>query len=140
MSKVSIGPLAYGVEQCHDVGMNTSANEFAAKNSDRNKTITMAVYALQALSFMFVITFLIAIIINYIKHDDVRGSWLESHFRWQMRSFWFGLLWMSIGLISSFILVGYLLLFANTVWLIYRIIKGWLRLSEGREMYSLDDG
>ncbi|MBT2969462.1 MAG: hypothetical protein KME56_09220 [Candidatus Thiodiazotropha sp. (ex Ctena orbiculata)] len=120
--------------------MNLSASQIDANNNDRDKNLTMAVYALQAISFLFVVTFLVAVIINYVKRDDVRGSWLESHFRWQIRTFWFSLLWMSIGFVTSFILVGYLLLFANAIWLIYRIIKGWLRLSEGREMYSLSNG
>ncbi|MET0070482.1 MAG: hypothetical protein ABW096_10610 [Candidatus Thiodiazotropha sp.] len=120
--------------------MNLSASQIDADNSDRDKHVTMAVYALQAISFLFVITYLVAVIINYVKRDDVRGSWLESHFRWQIRTFWFSLLWMSIGFVTAFILVGYLLLFANAVWLIYRIIKGWLRLSEGREMYSSSNG
>ncbi|MEW8584603.1 MAG: hypothetical protein AB2531_02480, partial [Candidatus Thiodiazotropha sp.] len=124
----------------HGVGMNLSASQIDANNNDRDKNLTMAVYALQAISFLFVVTFLVAVIINYVKRDDVRGSWLESHFRWQIRTFWFSLLWMSIGFVTSFILVGYLLLFANAIWLIYRIIKGWLRLSEGREMYSLSNG
>lgn len=116
--------------------MNSSTNTLSSNHSDPGKTITMVIYALQAVSFLFVITFLVAVIINYIKRDDVRNSWLESHFRWQIRTFWFTLLWMILGYLTLFILVGYLVLFANSIWLIYRIIKGWLRLSEGREMYT----
>jgi uncharacterized membrane protein len=115
------------------------ANAINNRHSDRQKTIAMVVYALQALSFLFIITFLVAIIINYLKRDDVRKSWLESHFRWQIRTFWFSLLWTALGFLTLFILIGYLVLFANTVWLIYRIVKGWLRLTEGREMYNMDD-
>ncbi|MES9814030.1 MAG: DUF4870 family protein [Candidatus Thiodiazotropha sp.] len=117
--------------------MNGSAKVINSIHSDREKTIAMVVYALQALSFLFVITFLIAVIINYVKRDDVRNSWLESHYRWQIRTFWFSLLWIVIGYLTTFILIGYLVLMINMVWLIYRIIKGWLRLSEGREMYGM---
>lgn len=54
-------------------------------------------YALQAIGFFVGITYIVAIIINYVKRDDVKGTWLESHFRWQMRTFWFSLLWAIIG-------------------------------------------
>ncbi|MES9923313.1 MAG: DUF4870 domain-containing protein [Candidatus Thiodiazotropha endolucinida] len=119
--------------------MNGSTKAINSIHSDREKTIAMVVYALQALSFLFVITFLVAVIINYVKRDDVRNSWLESHYRWQIRTFWFSLLWIVIGYLTIFILIGYLVLFVNMVWLIYRIIKGWLKLSEGREMYGISN-
>ncbi|MEJ2394215.1 MAG: hypothetical protein P8Z77_05420, partial [Candidatus Thiodiazotropha sp.] len=63
------------------------------------------------------------------------GTFLASHFTWQIRTFWYGLLWGAIGLISHFFLISYLILLANTVWILYRIIKGWLRLSEGKALY-----
>ncbi|MCG8428739.1 MAG: hypothetical protein MI754_15395 [Chromatiales bacterium] len=104
--------------------------------SDSEKTLTMVVYGLQAAAFLFVITPLIGIIINYVKRDDVRGTWLESHFRWQMRTFWYGLLWSIIGIITTFIIIGYVVWLANIVWIIYRIAKGWIRLAENKPMYS----
>ena len=97
--------------------------------------ITHIVYLLQALSFIFGITYIFAIIVNYVKLDDVRGTWLESHFRWQIRTFWFSLLWFVIGVASFVIVVGYFILLANTIWMIYRIIKGWLRLNDNKSMY-----
>jgi len=99
------------------------------------KTITTIVYALQAVSFFIGITFIAAVILNYIKKDDVQGTWLASHFRWQIRTFWFGILWSIIGAIMLVVAVGYFILIANMIWIVYRIIKGWLRLSEGKEMY-----
>jgi uncharacterized membrane protein len=66
----------------------------------------------------------------------VQGTWLESHFLWQIRTFWYGLLWGVIGMLLLVLVVGYFILIANTIWLLYRIIKGWLRLSEGKEMYT----
>ena len=98
------------------------------------KNIATAVYALQAVSFLLVITYFIAVILNYIKRDDVRGTWLESHFRWQIRTFWFGLLWFALGGLTFFIVIGWAILFAASLWLIYRILKGWLNLNDGKPM------
>jgi len=106
-----------------------------AENLQSAKNITTAVYALQALGFVFGITFVVAVVLNYIKREDVRGTWLESHFRWQIRTFWYGLLWSVLGTLLAIILIGWFIWAAAVVWVIYRIAKGWLRLSEGREMY-----
>lgn len=108
------------------------------RNLEREVTLTVGVYALQAASFLFVITLLIGVIINYVKRDDVRGTWLESHFRWQIRTFWFVLLWSIIGFITTVILIGYVILFINAVWLIYRIAKGWLSLQDEKGLYPED--
>ncbi len=96
--------------------------------------LTQIIYVLYALSYVAGITAIIGIIINYIKKEDVAGTWLESHFRWQIRTFWFGLLWAVIGAITAFVLVGFVILFANFVWIIYRIVKGWLNLNDGKPM------
>jgi uncharacterized membrane protein len=92
------------------------------------------VYALQALGFLNGITWIVAVIINYVKKDDVAGTWLESHVRWQIRTFWFGLLWGVIGGVLTLVLIGFVVLFADAVWIIYRIAKGWLNLAENRPM------
>lgn len=102
------------------------------------KTLTALIYGLYALSFLIGITCIVAIVMNYIKLDDARGTWLESHFRWQMRTFWFGLLWGVIGGVTSFILVGVPILIATAIWVIYRIVKGWLNLNDGKPMYAGD--
>ena len=103
----------------------------------RLKTITMVVYGLQAASFALGVTLLVAIIINYVKKEDVAGTWLASHFRWQMRTFWFGLAWMALGLLTLLLVVGYGILVATGVWFIYRIVKGGLNLLDGKEMYGV---
>lgn len=97
--------------------------------------LTHVVYGLLAACYFTAITALIAVIINYVKIDDVRGTWLESHFRWQIRTFWWGLVWVAVGSVLTIILVGWAILAAVAVWGIYRIAKGWLNLSEGKEMY-----
>ena len=85
-------------------------------------------------AFLFGWPSIIAVIMNYIKQGEARGSYLESHFRWQIRTFWFGLLWGVLGGLLVFVLVGFAVLFADAVWIIYRIVKGWLNLSENRPM------
>ena len=102
-------------------------------NESKNtaKTLAFIVYALQILAFINGITAIIGVVINYVKLDDVKGTWLESHFRWQIRTFWFGLLWGIIGLLGMFVFgLGIIILAANLVWLIYRIVKGLLCLNE----------
>jgi len=96
------------------------------------KNIAMVVYALQALSFLWGVTAIIGIVINYVKREDARGTLYESHFEWQIRTFWWGLLWGVVGVILMFVLVGFFVLFATWVWVIYRVVKGWLKLNEGK--------
>ena len=119
-------------------------------------TWTQAIYALHAFSLLTGIlgaatvvgAFLtgwpsiIAVILNYVKRSDVRGTWLESHFRWQIRTFWYGLLWVSLcGLfvvltLGIGILIAWLPLAIVGCWFVYRIVRGWLALRDGRPMYG----
>ncbi|HDP24964.1 MAG TPA: hypothetical protein ENN34_05920 [Deltaproteobacteria bacterium] len=120
--------------------MNQGAPIMDDEKARSLKTITTVVYALQAASFLLGITFIVAVIINYVKKSDVQGTWLESHFLWQIRTFWFGFLWSVFGLLTVFMIVGYYVLIANAIWIIYRIVKGWLRLADSREMYVTAQG
>ena len=104
------------------------------------KKYTYMVYISQALSFVTLVTAVVGLIINYIKRDDVRDSWLESHFRWQQATFWYGLLWTMLGVLTTWILVGYAVLAMVAIWLIYRIARGWIYLVDGKEMYLLTSG
>ncbi len=109
-----------------------------ALTSDREKslkTLTTVIYALYAASFLIGITAIVAIVMNYVKRGDVAGTYLESHFRWQIRTFWFSLLWGLLGVILLPVIVGWFILVANIVWVIYRIVKGWLHLNDGKAMY-----
>jgi uncharacterized membrane protein len=85
---------------------------------------------------------IIAVILNYVKRDEARGTWIESHFRWQIRTFWFGLLWvmlcvffvimtLGLGILVAWIPLGFI-----TVWFIYRIVRGWIALNARRPMYT----
>lgn len=101
-----------------------------------NKTVTTVIYGLYALSLLIGVTSLFAIVMNYIKRSDVAGTYLESHFRWQIRTFWFGLLWAFIGAVTLILAVGWFVLIADLIWFIYRIVKGWLNLNENKPMYA----
>ena len=85
---------------------------------------------------------IIAVILNYVKRSEARGTWLESHFRWQIRTFWFGLLWVVVcalfvvGTLGIGIIVAWLPLGVVGLWFIYRIVRGWLALTDRRPMYT----
>jgi uncharacterized membrane protein len=118
-------------------------------------TWTKVVYALHAFSLLTGIigtatvvgAFLtgwpsiIAVVLNYIKRSEARGTWLESHFRWQIRTFWFGLLWISLcgAFIIATLGIGLLFVWLPItlvgLWFVYRIVRGWVTLSDRRPMY-----
>ena len=85
---------------------------------------------------------IIAVIVNYVKRSDVRGTWLETHFRWQIRTFWFGLLWVTlcglfiVATLGIGLLIAWLPLTLVGLWFIYRVARGWLRLRDHRPMYE----
>ena len=85
---------------------------------------------------------IIAVILNYVKRGEARGTWLESHFRWQIRTFWFGLLWVVlcvlfvVGTLGVGIIIAWVPLAIVTVWFIYRIVRGWLALNSRQMMYT----
>ncbi|HEY7518283.1 MAG TPA: hypothetical protein VIE36_08320 [Methylomirabilota bacterium] len=118
-------------------------------------TMTHVIYALHAFSLLVGIVgaasvvgafllgwpSLIAVVLNYVKRSDVRGTWLDSHFRWQIRTFWFGLLWVAICILFVVVTLGVGILLAWIplavvgLWFIYRIARGWLALLDRRPMY-----
>jgi uncharacterized membrane protein len=85
---------------------------------------------------------LIAVVLNYVKRDEARGTWLESHFRWQIRTFWYGLLWvvLCLGFVVLTLGVGVLIVWVPLavvgLWFIYRVVRGWMRLVDRRPMYA----
>ena len=98
------------------------------------KKIVWLSYLLYAAGLISGITAIVAIVLDYIKRDDVRGTWLESHFTWQIRTFWWSLLWMGLGLLTSVVFIGIPIMFAATVWFIYRLVKGMLYLYDQRSL------
>ena len=79
---------------------------------------------------------IIAVILNYVKRSEVRGTWLDSHFSWQIRTFWFALLWLAAGGVLFLTVIGIpaavVLWFGTGIWVLYRIIRGWLALSSSK--------
>ena len=107
-----------------------------SEDLQKARDLTQIVYFLYAVSLFNGITAIIALIINTLKRDDVAGTWLESHFRWQMRTFWFAVLWCLIGWLTVFILVGFVIWGAAGIWVIYRIVKGMLNFYDNKPMYQ----
>jgi len=117
---------------------------------------TEAIYALHALSLLtgilgaativgaFLIGWpsIIAVIFNYVKRSEARGTWLESHFQWQIRTFWYGLLWVSLCFLFVMLTLGIGVIFVwlplgiVSLWFVYRIARGWLALRDGKPMDS----
>ena len=96
------------------------------------KTLATVIYGLYALSLFIGISAIVAIVLDYIKLEDARGTWMESHFRWQIRTFWWSLLWLVLGAATFVILIGWVILGVACVWFIYRIAYGWLKLNDGK--------
>jgi uncharacterized membrane protein len=115
-------------------------------------TLTHVIYGLHAFSALtgllgaaFIVTAflsgwpsIIAVILNYVKRSDVRGTWLDSHFSWQIRTFWFAVLWVVIGAILFATIIAipiaWVLWVITGIWVLYRIIRGWLALSSQRSV------
>lgn len=106
------------------------------QDASKAHDLTQIIYFLYAASIFAGITAIVAIIINYVKQGDVAGTWLESHFRWQMRTFWFSLLWGAIGGITMIVGVGFLIWGVTCIWAIYRIVKGMLNFYDNKPMYQ----
>jgi uncharacterized membrane protein len=99
------------------------------------RTVTLVVYGLQALSFFFFLPSIVGIVINYVKRDDARGTVYESHFDWQIRTRWWGLAWLVVGIALAILLVGVVVLFVARIWMIYRVVKGWLKLVDAKPVF-----
>ncbi|MFA5495077.1 MAG: DUF4870 domain-containing protein [Porticoccaceae bacterium] len=102
--------------------------------TEQQKNTVLLVYILQALSFVVGVTAIAGLIVNYLKRDEVRGTWLASHVSWQIKTFWYALLGSVIGFLLLIVGIGLLVLPLVALWYIYRIIKGWLAYSEGKEL------
>jgi uncharacterized membrane protein len=102
--------------------------------------IGIASSAAVALQFVFGIPSIIAIIMNYARRAEAHGTWLEGHFAWQRRTFWWALAWVAIMFVLSLplflLIVGFITfgigVFVIGVWVIYRVARGWLRLRDGQ--------
>ena len=116
--------------------------------------ITHLIYGLHALSvligltsaatvvgtFVFGLPSIVAVILNYVKRRDARGTWLESHFRWQIRTVWYALLWSVLAGLFFLTVIGIpiaiAIFFGAGVWVMYRVARGWIALNDRRPMYT----
>jgi len=101
------------------------------KTSDAKRLATIC-YALYAISCLVGVTAIAAILINYLKRDEVAGTWVASHFEWQIKTFWYGLAGVVVSWLLMIVLIGFLLLLVVGIWMIYRIVKGWLALADNK--------
>ena len=108
--------------------------------------LTHLIYALHAIAvvvgvtsaatvaggFVFGLPSLLAVFLNYLKRGDVAGTWLESHFRWQIRTFWFTALWLVVYGLLIVTIVGiplaWMLIAVLGFWVGYRVVRGWVAL------------
>jgi uncharacterized membrane protein len=111
-------------------------------------TVAQVIYALHTLSiligitsavtivgaFVFGVPSIIAVVMNYIYQAEVRGSYLESHFRWQIRTFWFAVMWVLIGAALTVIVIGFGILLGAGIWVVYRVARGWITLQDRRPL------
>ena len=124
----------------------------AGQPSENMVTVTHLIYALHGFavftglvgsatiigSFVASLPSIAAIVLNYWNQAAVRGTWLESHFRWQIRTFWFAVLWVVVAVLMFLTVIGipFALLAMGLVglWILYRVARGWLALSGQRGM------
>ncbi|HKA44742.1 MAG TPA: hypothetical protein VKF40_22350 [Burkholderiales bacterium] len=132
------------------MGMNIQPVQ--AVRSNGMVTLTHVMYGLHAFSAlmgmlgpMFIVTAfltgwpsIIAVIINYVKRSDVRGTHLDSHFGWQLRTFWYAVLWAVVAFVLAITVVGipfaWILAVVVGLWVLYRIVRGWITLAKGGPM------
>ena len=100
------------------------------------RLMTHVAYALYALGFLtsgfLAVATIAAVVLLYVKRQDTVGTYYASHFDWLLRTFWWALLWLAISAIFALIYIGWIGVIATFVWVLYRLIKGWLALCDGR--------
>lgn len=107
-----------------------------SENKAEQQTVVLA-YILYAVSIIFPPGSIAGVIVNHLKINEVENEMVRSHHRWLMRTFWFGVLWAIIGIVTFPLMgIGYLIWVAAAIWFLYRLIRGWLNYSEERAMYE----
>ena len=104
--------------------------------SVEEKKYLKIVYVLFAIGLFFGILFLAGAMLAHIKRGDAHSAIAAEHYRFQIRTFWFSLPWLIVGIISSWLVIGYFILAGVGLWILWRVLKGWIRLSDERGVYS----
>lgn len=97
----------------------------------RARTIAFAVYALYGAGFITGLAFVVGVVIAHLKRDEA-PAWLRTHLTFQIRTFWIGLLWALVGMMTTWLLVGFLFLAWSFVFVLVRTVRGFLRLNDDR--------
>lgn len=108
---------------------DTTSNTNTSAFPDADKKTVQLVYILQSIGFVFGITFIAAVIVNYVKRGDITSEIGKSHFNYQIRTFWWSALWTFLSMILTFVIVGYITLLVAYVWTIYRVVRGFMRMN-----------
>ena len=104
----------------------------AAAEPTERTIVGNVVYATYALALFTGFTALIGVVIAYLNQDAVRGTWLDSHSTWQIRTFWYGLAFQAVGWLTVWILIGWAILAIGYLYFVWRVAKGWVRLANHR--------
>ncbi|MDM1244256.1 MULTISPECIES: hypothetical protein [Acinetobacter] len=99
---------------------------------DQLKQYNLITYILYIVGFFVGVTPIIAIIMNYLKRAEMRGTWLESHVNWQIKTFWVTLIAYLVGAVLTTILIGFIVLLLAFIWHIYRLVKGLMALNNNQ--------
>lgn len=99
---------------------------------DQLKQYNLITYILYIVGFFVGVTPIIAIIMNYLKRAEMRGTWLESHVNWQIKTFWVMLIAYLVGAVLTTILIGFIVLLLAFIWHIYRLVKGLMALNNNQ--------
>jgi len=122
-----------------EVAMNTLTTHHKHKDHFSDyEGLAGYIYVLQALAFFLGgVTFIIAVILNYLNMQRVKGTWLESHFKWQVETFWVALALVLIGSATLPFFIGFVVIFAAVIWVIHRIVYGLIKLNKSKEVRSI---
>lgn len=110
----------------------TTEPQKSDSNVETSTTIPTIIYVLFLSNIIIPFTGLIGVIMAYINKDD--GSFLDTHYQFQIRTFWIGLLYVVVGILLSVIFIGYLILLFTVVWIIVRCAKGLKHLGKKEPM------
>jgi uncharacterized membrane protein len=109
----------------------------ATEQSSNTTTSAKFVYILLIISTLIGLTGIIALIMAYVLKDD-SPDWLQTHYRFQIRTFWIGLLYATIGLITFGIVIGYFILLFTVIWVIIRCAKGLKQLENNQPVKNVE--
>ena len=119
--------------------MNTlSTHHKHEDHSSDYEGLANLIYLMQALAFFLGgIPFIIAVVLGYLNQHHVKGTWLESHYTWQIHTFWVALALVVIGTLTLPYLIGFVVLIGATIWVIHRITYGWITLNRSKEVTTI---